>query len=123
MSGIIPALPLNYMPIAVDTNWGVSSGASPRALPDRTLRVPVGNPGDILLDITITPAGTFAYRKNSGSWTTFTDNTVVTGFVNGDTLGFQLTGGGDTGAVSVKDNTAVVPSATPVIGTGTITTS
>ena len=91
--------------IAASSNWGVTSTASPATAPNRTLTVPVANPGNLRFDITSAPAaGTLEYRKNSGAYTSFSDEAVVN-FANGDTLNFRLTGASDSANITIYDNT------------------
>lgn len=91
-------------PITVSSNWGVTSTASPATAPNRTLTVPAGNPGNLRFDITTAPVGTLEYRKNSGSYTTFSDEAVVN-FADTDTLNFRLTGASDSANITIYDNT------------------
>ena len=93
------------LPITIPTNWGnQGGGASPQTSVAKTLTVPSGNPGNVLLHLTTAPAGTIQYIKNGGVATTFSGDTVVN-FANTDTLAFKLTGAGDLANIAVSDNT------------------
>ena len=105
-------------PITIPTNWGTQGGgASPQTSTAKTLTVPAGNPGNVLLHYTVAPTGTGQYIKNGGAPVTFTVDTVVN-FANTDTLAFKLTGAGDIMNVTVTDNTT-----SAVIGTISLSTA
>jgi hypothetical protein len=89
-------------PITVSSNWSFDSGTSPRPSADRTLTVPSGNPGTLTFAVTLT-GSLSQYRKNSGSYVGLVDGDI-TGWANGDTLGFLLFGSsGDEMTVTVTD--------------------
>ena len=89
-------------PITVSSIWSFDSGTSPRPSADRTLTVPGGNPGTLTFAVTLTGSLSM-YRKNSGSYESLVDGDI-SGWANGDTLGFRLTGtSGDEMTVTVTD--------------------
>lgn len=105
-------------PITIPTNWGVQGGgATPQTSVAKTLTVPGGNPGNVLLHLTLAPSGTIQYVKNGGAGVTFSADTIVN-FANTDTLAFKLIGAGDIANISVIDNTTGTS-----IGTCSISTS
>ena len=104
-------------PITASSNWGTTTSASPATAPNRTLTVPATNPGNLRFDITSAPVGTLTYRKNSGSYTGFSDEAVVN-FANTDTLNFRLTGASDTASITIYDNTTGT-----IVGTCLLNTS
>lgn len=69
--------------ITASANWGSTSGAAPGAVTSaaRTLTVPAGNPGKVLL----TPSAGAAYSINGGAYTNFAIATIIT-VTNGQTL-------------------------------------
>ena len=105
-------------PITIPTNWGTQGGgASPQTSTAKTLTVPAGNPGNVLLHYTLAPLGTGQYIKNGGAGVPFSVDTVVA-FANGDTLAFKLIGAADNMNTTVSDNTVSVQ-----IGTCNLTTA
>lgn len=91
-------------PITVDSDWGLSSGGSPRASASRVLTVPAGNPGSVRFNIVSNDA-TLEYNYNGGGYTTVTDEGTLS-VVDTSTLRFRLTGGsGDVAVLEVYDNT------------------
>lgn len=78
-------------PITVSSNWGTTSaGTATITSFARTLTVPVGNPGSVLLNLTIPPGflGSVQYQLAGGSLTTFTDGTTIS-VVTTNTLAFR----------------------------------
>lgn len=104
LGGFIAALTSRPQPITIPSNWGVVVGNNPAAA-NKTLTVPAGNNGNIRFVLGAVDSGVVQYRKNSGTYTTFSDGEVVN-FANGDTLNFRLLGAtsGDTGAVEAFNN-------------------
>lgn len=77
----------------------------------RTVTVPSGNPGDILLVLNLggtgTGNGTPQYLINAGTWTTFIDGAIIT-VANGDSLTVRMlnvTTSGDDSTIEAYDNT------------------
>lgn len=90
-------------PITIPTDWGVQGpGASPFTSTAKTLTVPTGNPGNILLQVLVAPVGSIKYVKNGGVAVTVTVPVTVS-FANADTLAFTLQGGGDNATISATD--------------------
>lgn len=102
-----PGTTMGTSPITVNTNWGTTSAATVNVTSaTRTLTVPVGNVGDVRLDVAFETGRPRSYKKNSSSFTTFTTGTVVN-FSSGDTLSFRmsLSGSGDELNLNIVDNT------------------
>lgn len=75
-----------------DANWaatGTSATVGPTS--NRTITVPSGNSGNLTLAIALTGSGTMKYSVNSGAFTTFSLNDVIT-VATTNTLRFELTG-------------------------------
>jgi hypothetical protein len=104
-------------PITIPTNWGTSGpSATPITSATKTLTVPAGNPGNVLLHLVTAPSGTIGYSKNAAAFTSFTVDTVVN-FADTDTLAFRLTGAGDFVSLTVTDNTVLVSVGTCIMST------
>jgi hypothetical protein len=104
-------------PITIPTNWGTSGpSASPITSATKTLTVPAGNPGNVLLHLVTAPAGTIGYSKNAAAFINFTIDTVVN-FANTDTLAFKLTGAGDFVSLTATDNTSGTPIGSCIMST------
>lgn len=93
-------------PITVSSNWGTNTVAYPLGPVSaaRTLTVPAGNPGNLLLNFIDGGTGLPKYSKNGGTAAPFADGTPLT-VANGDTLAFTYTPlvGTDTANITVTD--------------------
>lgn len=98
--------------ITASSNWGTTTGStSTISSATKTLTVPSGNPGSILLGLTTSGSHTRTtqYSKNGGVFTTFLDGAVIS-VASTNTLGFQMTGAVSTDImdISIGDNTTSV---------------
>jgi hypothetical protein len=118
MTGVLAVLAASKKtaPITVPSSWGLTSVAAPNSLASatRTLTVPAGNPGKVVL--TFSDSGCLAtpqYKKNGGTPTSFSFGDVVT-FADGDTLAFQASNGEFAGTLTA---TATDQATSTLIGT------
>lgn len=103
-TGVTPD-PMDWVNLYSGNSWTNSNLTFSGLTSPITLRFDVSESGD---------PGTVAYRKNSGSYTTYTDGSTLS-VSNGDTLNFKLTGGGPnttivTNVVNTSDGDALIDS-------------
>lgn len=99
-------------PVTVSSDWGsTSAGTATVTSFARTLTVPVGNPGNVLLTLSTTPGflGTVQYQLAGGTLTSFTDGTIIS-VANTNTLAFRALSmaSGDAVDIVVIDNSNAI---------------
>lgn len=90
--------------ITLSSDFNSPSGASPQSTASRTLTVPTGSSGILVLDITATTGSPNPrYNLNSGGLTTFTDGEII-GVSDGQTLLFNNNVAASSYTVQLRDN-------------------